>query len=471
MKKVIFYLAFSSFFINGHAADLEGAFKKIIKRHHFSESTLGVLVEDQGKNLVTINADHLMVPASLTKIITGAGVLSKYSLNKKFVTELWSKGAIEGPTLKGALCLKGGGDPSFVSEKMWYLVNEFYRSGVKQIDGDLIVDAGRFDQEAFDSGRDSMRVDRAFDAPVSAASFNWNSVNIFIRPSMEANKPVIVTLDPESDYFEVENKTQTVSVPNVKAITVTRINVGEKDKIIVSGKLSQNASEYVVYKSISNPVAWSAGHLREFLRQRGITVKGGTRFTECENEGRLMASVASKNLNEMLSDMLKFSNNFVAEMLVKNLAADDVIKNPRSINAGMKEGIEILKGYLDTLGFDRKAYVLENVSGLTRVNRFSALQLAAVLSSVRNDFLIYPEFLSGLPIAGVDGTMKNRLKGDGSWVRAKTGYLDGVIGLAGYIGRKDRPPYIFVFMFNGSFEQGLAARNLFDEMLEEILKQ
>jgi D-alanyl-D-alanine carboxypeptidase/D-alanyl-D-alanine-endopeptidase (penicillin-binding protein 4) len=137
----------------------------------------------------------------------------------------------------------------------------------------------------------------------------------------------------------------------------------------------------------------------------------------------------------------------------------------------MKAGIELIRLYLEKIGLNRKDYTLENVSGLTRGNKFTAKQISLVLSSVKNDFLIYPEFLSGLPIAGLDGTMKNRLKGDRfTWVRAKTGYLDGIIGLAGYIGRPDKSPLIFTFMFNGDFEQGLAARTLFDDFIGELLK-
>lgn len=472
MEKILFLLSFLLISSNTFALGLEGDFKKIIKKHHFAESTLGILVEDQGKNLVTINADKLMVPASLTKIVTAAGILTQYPMNKKFVTELWGKGQIEGQGLKGSLCFKGGGDPSFVSEKMWYLVNEFQRTGIKTIEGDLIIDAGRFDNEGFDAGRDSVRVDRAFDAPISATSFNWNSVNVYIRPNPEADKPAIVTLDPTNDYLGLDNKSKTVAANNVKTISVTRTRENGKDRVIVTGNLSKNASEFVVYKSIFDPVAWTGSNLKEFLAQRGITFKGSLRFTSCESESILYASSPSKNLNEMVSDMLKFSNNFVAEMLVKNLAADYTATNPQSKNASMKDGIERLKSYLDTLGFDRKSYVLENVSGLTRDNRFTAIQLGKVLNTIRDDFLIYPEFVSGLPIAGIDGTLKNRLKGgEGSWVRAKTGYLDGVIGLAGYVGRKDKPPFTFVFMFNGDYEQGQAARNLFDELTKEIQKQ
>ena len=412
-----------------------------------------------------------MVPASLTKIVTGGAILTKIPLNKKFATELWSKAAVEGESLKGALCLKGGGDPSFVSEKMWYLVNEFTRTGVKNIEGDLIIDGTRFDSEFFDSGRESVRVDRAYDAPVSAVSFNWNSVNIFVRPGLTAEAPARVFLDPVSDYLELENKTKTVAKSGVKTIEVTRVKSGDKDKIIVTGSLSLSGNEVVIYKSISNPVLWTGSHLKEFLKERGITIKGKVKAGECEVNSVLLATSPSKSLNEISNDMLKFSNNFVAEMLVKNLAADDFNTNPKAKNASMKDGIEGIKSYLDKLGFARKDYVLENVSGLTRGNRFTAKQLSVVLSNIKNDFLIYPEFLSGLPIAGVDGTLKNRLKGEAYiTVRAKTGYLDGVVGLAGYIGRKDKSPLIFTFIFNGGFDQGLAARPMFDDLISELQK-
>jgi D-alanyl-D-alanine carboxypeptidase/D-alanyl-D-alanine-endopeptidase (penicillin-binding protein 4) len=401
MKSALFF-SFLFMSLNLYSAT-EAEFKRIIKKHHFAESTLGLYVEDEGKKIIDINAEKLMVPASLTKIVTGAAILNKLSLNTKFKTELWSNATVEAGSLKGALCFKGGGDPSFVSEKMWYLVNEFVRTGVKTIEGDLIIDGSRFDSEFFDTGRESVRVDRAFDAPVSALSFNWNSVNVFVRPGAKADDPVKVFLDPANDYLELENTAKTVSKPGVKSIEVSRVKLGMKDKIIISGSLSQNAGEMVVYKSISNPVLWTASHFKEFLGQRGITVKGYVKEGECAPDSKLMAFVNSKNLNEIISDMLKFSNNFVAEMLAKNLAAEE--SSSKGKHASMKEGIESIKTYLDKQGLNRKDYVLENVSGLTRDNRFSPKQLALILTSLKNDFLNFPEFLSGLPIAGVEGSL------------------------------------------------------------------
>ena len=411
----------------------------------------------------------MMIPASLTKIVTGAAVLNSLPLNKKFETKLLAKNLVKEGILKGDLCLKGGGDPSFVSEKMWFLVNELKRTDLSLIEGDLLVDSSRFDEELFDSGRESVRVDRAFDAPISAASFNWNSTNVFIRPGASAGLPAKIFLDPQSEYLELENKTLTTLKSGVKSLEAKRVRVLDHDKIIVTGSLSLDAPEAVIYKSISNPNLWIGMHLKEFLKQRGISLKGKVKVGNCQADANVLAISPSKSLNEIISDMLKFSNNFVAEMLAKNLAAEN-----STVPARMKDGIEEIKKYLDTLGLQRKDYDLENVSGLTRDNRFSAKQLALVLNKVKNDFLLFPEFASGLPIAGVDGTLKNRMKNkladksETNLVRAKTGYLDGVVGLAGFVGRKNDSPLIFVFIFNGDYQQGMAARPLFDDLINQL---
>jgi D-alanyl-D-alanine carboxypeptidase/D-alanyl-D-alanine-endopeptidase (penicillin-binding protein 4) len=460
MKKIVLIIVFviSSSVMSATITDL----KQLIKKHHFKESELGLLIQEADHEVFALNPDKMMVPASLTKIVTAGAVLNTFLLNKKFSTELYYSAP------SGNLCLKGGGDPSFVSEKMWFLVNELKRTEINSVAGDIVVDSGRFDDEFFDIGRESVRVDRAFDAPISASSFNWNSVNVFVRPGSKKGEAARIFLDPENDYLELENKAHTGSKGSSKTLEVSRKKDGDHDKITISGSIPEGAEETVVYKSISNPNLWIGAHLKQFLKQRSIEVKGKVRVGKCEASAIKVASVQSKNLNEILSDMLKFSNNFVAEMLAKNLAAEKNIS--LSTPATMKSGIEEIKKYLDGLEFKRSDYVLENVSGLTRDNRFSAKQLAKVLTSIRNDFLTFPEFLSGLPIAGQDGTLKNRMKNSKgeSVVRAKTGYLDGVVGLAGYVGRKNKPPLVFVFMFNGTYEQGTAARPLFDDLINHL---
>jgi D-alanyl-D-alanine carboxypeptidase/D-alanyl-D-alanine-endopeptidase (penicillin-binding protein 4) len=464
--KIIFLLCL--FLITNNAiSSLTDDVRQMIKSQHFKDKNLGIIISEDEKPVVEINAKNLMIPASLTKIVTAGAVLTKLPLNTKFQTSLLSDGKIEEGKLQGALCLKGGGDPSFVSEKMWFLVNEFMRNEVKQVNGDLIIDSSRFDDEFFDKGRESTRVDRAFDAPISAISFNWNSVNVFVRPGKKEKDPARVFIDPVNDYIELENRAHTFSGSGKKTIEVSRTTKNGKDIITVTGGIPLGGVEHVSYKSISNPNLWAGSHLKEFLKERGISVSGTVKIGKCSTSAIKLASVDSKNLNEMLSDMLKFSNNFVAEMLAKNLSA---IKNPNQ-SAKMSDGIEEIKNYLDSIGIKKSTYELENVSGLTRENKFTPEQLSKVLYSIKNDFQVYPEFLSGLPIAGMDGTLKNRMKGEGeSNVRAKTGYLDGVTGLAGYIGRKNKPALVFVFMFNGDYEDGISSRRLFDTIIERVKK-
>jgi D-alanyl-D-alanine carboxypeptidase/D-alanyl-D-alanine-endopeptidase (penicillin-binding protein 4) len=448
-------------------AAIKEEINQYIKANHFKDKNLGLLIVGDDKTIYELNSKKLMIPASLTKIFTAGAVLKSMPMNTHFQTQLLSNGKIFNGTLNGNICLKGGGDPSFVSEKMWFLVNELTREEFKKIEGDVVIDASKFDDELIDSGRDSIRVDRAFDAPVSAMSFNWNSINVFIRPSEKIGLTAKVFTDPGNNYIELENKTTTGSESSKKSINVQRLKVGDHDKILVTGSIPKNSNEIVFYKSITNPNLWSGEHLLQFLKQRNIEVTGKIKIGKCEMGSNILASVDSKNLNEILSDMLKFSNNFVAEMLAKNLGAMKKNETP----AKMQDGILEIKKFIEVNNIAGKDYVLENVSGLTRGNQFSAQEILNALTVLKNDFQIFPEFLAGLPLAGVDGTLKNRFKKDDeSLVRAKTGYLDGVVGLAGYIGRKNKQPLIFVFMYNGEYEQGLEARKLFDGIIERVKK-
>lgn len=452
----------------------ENEFNNLIKKSGHEKNNLGLIVEDGDNIIFEHNVNKAFVPASLTKLVTAGALLKYVPLNTKFKTNLKSAAAINNGVLEGDICFEGGGDPSFVSEKMWYLVNELTRSKLQKINGNMIVDGSRFDQEIFDSGRDSVRVDRAYDAPISALSFNWNTVNVFVRPgSVGKNAQIIV--DPENSPVTIVNQTKTVSKGLVKAIHVERKTIkNNKDKknpwsdtIIVSGNIGSETPELVFYKSISNPEMWSAVHLINFLKQRGIQLSGEIKSGVCSEKSVLLAESPSKNYSEMLADMLKFSNNFVAEMLVKNLGSH-LGKKP----ASMTDGIEILKKYLDELNVTRDSYTLVNVSGLSRENRFSVFQLNKVLKHSLNNFEVYPEFVSGLAISGVDGTLKSRFKNmeNPPKIRAKTGYLDGVVGLSGYLEQKGKQPLVFTFIYNGGYEKALAARDLFDDFLIALNK-
>jgi D-alanyl-D-alanine carboxypeptidase/D-alanyl-D-alanine-endopeptidase (penicillin-binding protein 4) len=468
------YMFLVCFLISGCPAFAEDNFKteiqKMIKHSGVPESDLGLYITfGEGENqevVVDLNSKKKMIPASISKVATTSAVLEHFPPGYKFKTQLLTAGEVQDKNLKGDLILKGGGDPSFVSENMWFLVNNLKRNEIQKVEGDIVVDDTLFDQKRYDSSRQPERVDRAYDAPVGAMSFNWNSINIFVRPNEKNGEPAKVFLDPENDYVHLVNKTTTTS-GSESSVVASRVEDKNfnGDVIHVSGKIGKNSKEIVIFKNITQPDLWAGYNLKSFLAQRGISVVGKIRIGKAPEKAVVLAESESKGVEQSLQDMNKFSNNYVAEMFTKNLGA--LKGQPGSLDSG----IEMINAHLKRLGLPQDQYYFQNPSGLTRDNRVSAFAMWKIIHHLRNDFQVQPEFLTSLPIAGIDGTLKKRMKNTPGerWVRAKTGFLTGVVSLTGYAGRSDGRVFTFTFIFNGTKDEA-SVRNFFDQMLIALLK-
>lgn len=476
MKKISFLLSLLIFSALGPQArsaekktwdDLRGRLESAVKRSSVSREQLSVLVlAHEGKDDVEVfgvQADRPRIPASLTKIFTAATVLKKLAPNHQFLTELYGSKAVDG-VMTGPLYLKGGGDPSFVSENMWFLANEFVRHGVTEVKGGIVVDDTLFDDDLFPS-RGSKRVDRAYDAPIGAMSFNWNAVNVFLRPGPKKDAAIRVLSDPENEYIMLKNVAKTSE--KKFDIAVSRGEIGNRDQIVVSGEMPFSAAEKVYYKSVSNPALWSGYNLKSFLAQRGVRVEGEIRTGKVPANADLMAQSKSKPLSLIVADLMKFSNNYVAEMLVKYLSL-----SPKNTVGNLPAGMEEIRDFMVALGYKRGDFVLENASGLTTENQVSVEQIVKALVFLRKRFDLIPEFMASLPIAGIDGTLKNRMSGTEAerWIRAKTGLLSGVVGLGGYAGRSDGVVLSFAFLYNGKKGHEDKVRDLFDRMAVELVR-
>lgn len=423
----------------------------ILKRSRIPTNSFAIWIESIPQPIMH-RAAATMTPASLSKIPTAAAVLSELGLGHQFETKIWASVKPEGSVFKGDLYLQGGGDPSLVSENFWAIVNEFKRTGIQKIEGQLYVDDSFFDEERFSESRQSVRVDRAYDAPVAALSFNWNSVNIFVRPTKKGEVAAVFA-DPLNQYIELQNQ---VVTSNKTDLRVERKSKPKHDLIIVRGTIAADATEQVVYKSITHPEFWAGENFKSFLNQQGIEYKGTIEKKSVPSSAQLLVSYKSKALRDIVTDMAKFSNNYVAEMLTKALAD----KKP----AQLKQGVARIRSWLIKKGWKEKNFVFENPSGFSHDNKFRAQDLGQLLVDLRDNFSISPEFIVSLPVTGVDGTLKKRLKDMSGSVRAKTGYLDGIIGLAGYV-QKNGKTRAFVFMYNGSPKYDSQVRDVFDEIL------
>lgn len=467
---LFFSLFVASVFAQKNITDVQKDFSNIAKKFGVAEKDLGIYAsigEGQDvKVLLDVNGNKVMIPASITKVATASAVLAQFPPGHKFKTQLLSDGELKNGILKGPLYLKGGGDPSFVSENMWYLVNVFIRNNIKKIEGDIIVDDSLFDQVRFDSSRQKERVDRAYDAPVGAMSFNWNSVNIFVRSS-EKGSDAKVFIDPVNDYIRLINKSKTVAGTS-NNLLADRYDDKKfpGDVIQVGGSIGNKVKEVVVFKNITQPDLWAGYNLKAFLKQRGVEVSGGVKNGIAPTTSEVLAESESKAIEQIVADMNKFSNNYVAEMLTKNLGA---AKKPKG--ATLADGVSVINEHLKTIGVPQDQYVIESPSGLNRDNKMSSYAMWKVLQHLRADFRVQPEFLTSLPIAGVDGTLKRRMKNSQAerWVRAKTGFLTNVVSLAGYAGLEDGRVVTFSFVYNGSTNE-TEVRAFFDNLLIHLLK-
>lgn len=460
---MIWHCLFGFFlFVHMSFANVQQNIERVLKDSRVSKKDLGIVVLDElGKSLYLNNEAKKFTPASLTKILVAYAGLKTFDGSHRFKTQLYFRGEKRESIWKGSLYLVGLGDPTFTSERMWNLVNDFKRSGVERIQGDIIVDDTYFDNRRIDSGRDTRRVSRAYDAPIGAVSFNWNTVNVYVNGVVKDNFQPRVSIDPPNDYIVIENRLRN----GRKSVQIQRKTAKGKEVIRVSGSYPLSEGESVFYVNVKDPVAWTGNNLKSFLKRRGIIVEGRVRSGKLLRDVSLVAEVEGRSLPEIIFDMMKFSNNFIAEMLTKNIGVKE-----RNRPGTMKKGLNVIEDLLKRGGFSKGDFKIVSPSGLSRKNKMKPLALAKLLFGVRKDLRMYPEFAHSLPLAGLDGTLEKRFQNTSRhWLRGKTGLLGGAVGLAGYVGNKEGGVKTYVFLYNGRASVERVWR-LFDN-LGEVLAQ
>ena len=259
----------------------------------------------------------------------------------------------------------------------------------------------------------------------------------------------------------MENKTKTVKGKKKKNISISR-KKGPKESLVVKGYLSAHHPEILIYRNIIFPEIWTGWNATEFLKQRGIDITGQVKTGYTPKQAVLLAEWQSRPLTEYIKLMMKYSNNFMVEMLVKNM----VVKL-KGKKGSLKEGLEIIKKHIQKLGISPKEYQLIQASGLSRKNKVKPRQLLEVLKYWLTHPL-QPEFESAFPIAGRDGTLKKYFsdKSLTDRIHAKTGSIKGVTGLAGYLTTKKEGKIIFVFLFNGPPASKKRVEKLFQQWIQ-----
>jgi len=448
-------------------AELPPEVTSALKITGIPESGVAVYVQSvtESSPLLSHNADSMMNPASVMKLVTTNAALELLGPAYRWKTEVFRNGNVTNGTLKGDLIIKGYGDPSFKVQDFWRLLMTLQQAGIKKITGDLILDKDFFDpssgvQDVFDG-----EVWRAYNAAPStflvngrSTSFRFNAVDNAVQVNQEFELPEL----------QVINKMRSVE----NGCAAWRSNMDYQVKatetravVIFNGTFSPSCGEKFLELSVFDDEEYAFFTFKKLWQELGGNFKGRLRIAETPDAAVKVFEQTSDPLGYVVRDINKWSNNLMARQLLLTIAAERI-----GAPATVGKGEEAIQHWLRSKGLHFNELVVDNGSGLSRTARITAEHLGQMLVSAYNS-PVMPELMASMPIVSKDGTVMSRLKSSQSNGRAhlKTGSLKGVSAIAGYVLDANHHRHVLVMLVNhGKASDSRAAQ---DALIEWVHQQ
>ncbi len=436
------------------AQTLEQTMKSLLESVNRTETRVSaqILRISDNKVLYSLNDKNTLIPASTTKLVLCAALLAKLSPSYRMQTRFYQTGLKKNGVVHGDLVVLGGGDPFLVSEELFNIATQLRSLGYREFTGDLVVDNSLFveETESGDRARGRSFSTHAYDAPISALGVNFNTLVLAVSPSDRVGGLAQVAIEPfPLKGVHLENSIRTSKQPTKIYVERSTLANGEL-RMLATGNIQLGSELKRIYRSGSSSGLLAGEYIASFLRAFGIQLRGRVKLGKRSEAATLIMSHDSRQLSELVRGLNQFSSNYMADVLLKRLVADE--QHPGSFAAG----VPALSAFLQQVGVS-DPFTLHDGSGLNNGTRLSADQLVKVLSYAANDFRIFPDFLASLPSGGETGTLKERfqfpdaidLRGT---VRAKTGTLTEpvvVSALAGYMKHPTQGLLAFAILQNG----------------------
>jgi len=409
-------------------------------------SAVAVLVQavDSPLPRISVNADRALDPASVMKLVTTYAALGTLGPAYTWKTEAWIRGKLDHGVLDGDLYLKGSGDPILTYQRFWLLLARLRAKGLKRIRGDLVQD-----RSLFDVGKTAPIDDqplRPYNVTPDALLLDFEALRLELVPD-PAQKTLAVLPEPLPDGLTIDNliKLDEAACGDWKAGLHPELSeIDGHARLRLSGHYPRSCGEQTWHLAGPPHAQYVAGVFRSLWRELGGSIGGGSREGSVPEDAQLLVSIASPPLAVVIRDINKFSNNVMARQLFLTLGAAAGSRPADEAAASVA-----VRAWLKTKQLDFPELVMDNGSGLSRRARISAGSLERLLASAWKSPLM-PEFVSSLPLAAVDGTMKKRLRQEDAAGSAhiKTGSLDGVKAIAGYVRDRAGKWQIVVFLVN-----------------------
>lgn len=419
------------FFTTPTQAALPRSVQHAIKAAGIPESAVSLWVQpvDAKAPAWAHRAKESRNPASVMKLLTSFAALDLLGPAYTWTTEALVTEPPRDGVVSGNVILRGGGDPFLTWDRFAGLLRELRERGVREIRGDVILDHSRFAPLPGDAASLDGRAARAYNATPDALLVNFNAVTLRLAPDADGSIGAHATLPLAG--LHIDNQLKPVATPcaDWKGMVAPEITAsGPSIQVSLPGRFPVACGEKMLNLAAPDTTLQTANLFRALWSELGGTVKGNIRNGRAPASTQTLVSWASPPLADVLRETDKYSNNVMARQIFITLSAD------ASKPASPAGAIARVQQWMPGQGLDPAQWVLENGSGLSRLERTTAAQLGALLLAAWHSPRM-PEFVAAQPVIGVDGTMRKRLPGTPIAGRGyvKTGTLDGVKTAAGYL--------------------------------------
>ena len=448
---------------------IEGA---ISLRPTLGKARIAVTVSElaTGQELIARQADQKMNLASNAKLLTGIAALSGLGVGFRWRTAVYCETEPdETGTVTGDLHVRGRGDPVLLPGDLKQLAHDVAARGIRTVEGKLVIDATYFDSVTEPPHFDEQPKERAaFRAPIASFAVSRGAFTVTVMP--DPGGAATVTLEPFAGEYLKLTKEEVTSI----AVGRTRLRVDTKPKrdhleIEVTGQIRAGEGSWDIRRRVDDPTRFAAEVFKRALAEAGVQIrKKAIGLGPVPLTAKLVAVHESPTLSEVVRIMNKHSDNNVAESILKTLGAE--LKGTPG-PASWADAQKVQQAQLSRFGLLPGSYRTANGSGLYASTEVTAKQLVTLLAAAHKDYRIGPDLVASLPTGGQDGTLARRWSGKPAKgrVRAKTGTLDKVTTLAGYIAVEGGRVLVFAILVNDIPPgQRSVVRAMADDMVDSL---
>lgn len=402
---------------------------------------------DAAAPTLVINADRPLNPASVMKLVTAFAVLERLGPAFTWDTRVALDGTLRDGSLNGNLHLTGGGDPLLDVGRLWKLLARTRAAGITHIDGDIVLDGSALRLPPHDPAAFDNRPLRPYNSGPNGLLLNFNTVQLLLTPGNAAGAPISVAAVPALDGLIIDNRFTTAGGRCgtwFRDLDARLDWLPEGPTLTLTGSMPADcgAREWAVAPFASGDFA--AALVAWLWRESGGTLSGRVRPGHTPADIGTLLTHTSPSSAEAVREMNKWSSNVIAQQLLATLAMDQ-----RDSTNMIDDGARIATDTLAAAGIPTRGLIIENGSGLSRHAAVRADTLGALLVTAwKRPWM--PEFVSAMPLAGVDGTAHRRLRGSAANGHAhiKTGTINGVRAMAGYVLDRNGRRHAVVMMVN-----------------------